>query len=32
MNRMIEAQKLVGAISGDVDWSKVIERASCPTI
>jgi len=30
MNRMIEAQKLVGAISGDVDWSKVIDTRFLP--
>ncbi len=30
MNRMIEAQKLVGAISGDVDWSKVIDTSFLP--
>jgi NitT/TauT family transport system substrate-binding protein len=30
MNRMIEAQKLVGAISGDVDWPKVIDARFLP--
>ncbi len=30
MNRMIEAQKLVGAISGDVDWSKIIDTRFLP--
>lgn len=30
MNRMIDAQKLVGAISGDVDWSKVIDQSFLP--
>ncbi|HUN47157.1 MAG TPA: ABC transporter substrate-binding protein [Stellaceae bacterium] len=30
MNRMIDAQKLVGAISGDVDWSKVIDTRFLP--
>jgi len=30
MNRMIDAQKLVGAISGDVDWSKVIDARFLP--
>jgi NitT/TauT family transport system substrate-binding protein len=30
MNRMIEAQKLVGAISGDVDWPKVIDTSFLP--
>lgn len=30
MNRMIEAQKLVGAISGDVDWSTVIDTRFLP--
>jgi NitT/TauT family transport system substrate-binding protein len=27
MNRMIRAQKLVGALSGDVDWSKIIDTS-----
>jgi NitT/TauT family transport system substrate-binding protein len=30
MNRMIEAQKLVGAISGDVDWPTVIDTSFLP--
>lgn len=30
MNRMIAAQKLVGAISGDVDWSGIIDRRFLP--
>ncbi len=30
MNRMIEAQKLVGAINGDVDWPKVIDARFLP--
>ena len=30
MNRMIEAQKLVGAISGDVDWSTIIDARFLP--
>ena len=30
MNRMIDAQKLVGAISGDVDWSTVIDTSFLP--
>ncbi len=30
MNRMIDAQKLVGAITGDVDWSKVIDARFLP--
>jgi NitT/TauT family transport system substrate-binding protein len=30
MNRMIEAQKLVGAISGDVDWPSVIDTRFLP--
>lgn len=30
MNRMIEAQKLVGAISGDVDWSGIIDQSFLP--
>jgi len=25
MDRMIRAQKLVGALSGDVDWSKIVD-------
>ena len=27
MDRMIRAQKLVGALSGDVDWSKIIDES-----
>ncbi len=27
MDRMIRAQKLVGALSGDVDWSKIIDTS-----
>jgi NitT/TauT family transport system substrate-binding protein len=27
MDRMIRAQKLVGALSGDVDWSKIIDAS-----
>jgi NitT/TauT family transport system substrate-binding protein len=30
MNRMMDAQRLVGAISGDVDWSKVIDTRFLP--
>ena len=30
MNRMLEAQKVVGALSGDVDWSKIIDRNFLP--
>jgi NitT/TauT family transport system substrate-binding protein len=30
MKRMIAAQKLVGALSGDVDWNKVIDRQFLP--
>lgn len=30
MKRMIAAQKLVGALSGDVDWNKVIDREFLP--
>src|SRR5262249_16745237 len=30
MDRMIEAQKLVGAIDGDVDWSKIIDTRFLP--
>ena len=26
MNRMLDAQKAVGALKGDVDWSKIIDR------
>ena len=31
LKRMIEAQKAVGAITGDVDYDKISTRASCPT-
>jgi NitT/TauT family transport system substrate-binding protein len=27
MDRMIRAQKLVGALSGDVDWSKIVDTS-----
>ena len=27
MDRMIRAQKLVGALSGDVDWSKIVDAS-----
>jgi NitT/TauT family transport system substrate-binding protein len=27
MDRMIRAQKLVGALTGDVDWSKIIDTS-----
>ena len=30
MDRMIRAQKLVGALSGDVDWSKLIDKSFLP--
>ena len=30
MNRMIRAQKLVGALTGDVDWSKIIDTRFLP--
>jgi NitT/TauT family transport system substrate-binding protein len=30
MNRMLRAQKLVGALSGDVDWSKIIDASFLP--
>jgi NitT/TauT family transport system substrate-binding protein len=30
MDRMIRAQKLVGALSGDVDWSKIIDTRFLP--
>jgi NitT/TauT family transport system substrate-binding protein len=30
MNRMLEAQKVVGALSGDVDWSKIIDKNFLP--
>jgi len=30
MNRMLEAQKAVGALQGNVDWNKVIDRRFLP--
>lgn len=30
MNRMIRAQKLVGALSGDVDWAKIVDTSFLP--
>ena len=30
MNNMIRAQKLVGAVKGDVDWSKIIDESFLP--
>jgi NitT/TauT family transport system substrate-binding protein len=30
MDRMIRAQKLVGALSGDVDWSKIVDTSFLP--
>jgi NitT/TauT family transport system substrate-binding protein len=30
MNRMLEAQKVVGALSGEVDWSKIIDKNFLP--
>ncbi len=30
MNRMIRAQKLVGALTGDVDWTKIIDTRFLP--
>lgn len=30
MNRMLEAQKAVGALKGNVDWNKVIDRRFLP--
>ena len=30
MNRMLEAQKAVGALKGNVDWAKVIDRRFLP--
>jgi hypothetical protein len=26
MDRMIRAQKLVGALSGEVEWSKIVDE------
>jgi NitT/TauT family transport system substrate-binding protein len=30
MDRMIRAQKLVGALSGEVDWSKLVDTSFLP--
>ena len=30
MNRMLEAQKAVGALQGNVDWNKIIDRRFLP--
>lgn len=30
MDRMIAAQKIVGALSGDVDWSKIVDQSFLP--
>jgi NitT/TauT family transport system substrate-binding protein len=30
MDRMIRAQKLVGALTGDVDWSKIVDTSFLP--
>jgi NitT/TauT family transport system substrate-binding protein len=30
MDRMIRAQKLVGALSGDVEWSKIVDESFLP--
>jgi NitT/TauT family transport system substrate-binding protein len=30
MNRMIRAQKLVGALSGEVDWGKIVDTSFLP--
>jgi NitT/TauT family transport system substrate-binding protein len=30
MNNMIRAQKLVGALQGDVDWSKLVDESFLP--
>ena len=30
MNRMLEAQKAVGALQGNVDWSKIVDRRFLP--
>jgi len=27
MNAMLRAQKLVGALSGDVDWTKIVDTS-----
>jgi len=30
MNNMIRAQKLVGAMEGEVDWNKLIDESFLP--
>lgn len=30
MNRMLDAQKAVGALKGDVDWGKIVDRRFLP--
>ena len=30
MNNMIRAQRLVGALKGDVDWNKLIDESVLP--
>jgi NitT/TauT family transport system substrate-binding protein len=30
MNRMLEAQKAVGALQGAVDWNKIVDRRFLP--
>jgi NitT/TauT family transport system substrate-binding protein len=30
MDNMIRAQKLVGAVKGDVDWSKIVDESFLP--
>ncbi len=30
MNRMLEAQKAVGALKGDVDWNRIVDRRFLP--
>ena len=30
MNRMLDAQKAVGALQGNVDWNKIIDRRFLP--
>jgi NitT/TauT family transport system substrate-binding protein len=30
MNNMIRAQRLVGALKGEVDWSKLIDESLLP--
>jgi NitT/TauT family transport system substrate-binding protein len=27
MDRMLRAQRLVGALTGDVDWSKIVDTS-----